>query len=271
MSRTRPRTLLGPWRLMPRIQNTEGVRVPRGRSYTHERDAGRVVVALRWPRIKVPKPVVYVRNVYRQSGLKTGGLRVENMREFDGLWNRLRVHETGKTNVYVSMTEMRKSSYTPWEVLQARGWEMVCEPFLLEEPMHNCTVEMPEAAFKSFYETHRSEERDSVAAYKANDADETPTSRLIAMHYDDLKVKEGWSPERVKRLAAMWSMTIRELCRCILCPPGRVEDYVAGQSIELPGPVMLWFFHMERLAEQQFLGRTHAVPLFPQLNERKAS
>lgn len=180
----------------------------------------------------------------------------------------LHVHETGKTNVYCSTTRLRKSRYTSWDVLKARGWELVVEPFLLEEPMHNCMLELPEAAFMAIHEAHRVKERNSVEAYNGIDAaDETPSSRLIAMHYDGLGVTRNWTPERVKRLAVAWGMTIRELARYILCAPGRIEDYVNGAAIELPGSVMLWFFHMERLAEQQLLGRTPAAPLFPQLSK----
>lgn len=259
-------TLLGPWRLMPRIQEVSGVRIPRAGSYSFERDSGRVVVALRWPRIRVARPLVYVRNVHRQSA--KGDIRIENMREFDGLWNRLRVHETGKTNVYCSTTRLRKSRYSSWEVLKSRGWEMVVEPFMLETPMHNCMLELPEAQFLAIHAEHRIKERGSVEAYAGVDmADETPTSRLIVMHYKALGVTQGWNPERVKRLAASWGMTIRELARYILCAPGRIEDFVNGSAVELPGPVMLWLSHMERLADQQFLGRTPAAPLFPQLSK----
>lgn len=259
-----PPSLVGPWKLMPRIEIAEGIRIPRAASYTQERDSGRAIVALHWAGLKTAgKPRVFLRNVHRRHC--SDELRIENMREFDGLWNRLRVHKTKKTNVFLPATRMRKSRFTPWTVLQARGWKMVAEPFMLEAPMHNCMIEMALSEFKALHATHRKTERNSVEAFNAGMADETPMARLIRQHYEEAGVLKGWNPERVNRLAQAWGMSVRELARYILCPPGRIEDFVSGLGIELPGSVMLLLFYMERLVEEQVLGRRFELPMFPQL------
>lgn len=264
--------LQGPWKLMPRIELTRGIRIPRAASYTNERDAGRAIVALRWPRLRTRGSVrVFLRNVHRRNNADE--LRIENMREFDGLWNRLRVHTLGRTNIFIPATRMRKSRFTPWSVLKERGWVMVCEPFMLEEPMHNCMLEMSLEEFRALHEHHRVKKRSAESAHNVSLEEETATSALIRQHYEELGVTAGWTPERVTRIAHMWGVTIRELARLILCPPGRIEDYVAGQATEMqmPGSVMLWLFFMERLAiEQVFGGRPFSTPLFPQLKKAKS-
>ena len=133
--------------------------------------------------------------------------------------------------------------------------------------MHNCMLEMDIKVFKTLHADHRVEKMSAIEAFSfGDDKDETPASRLIQMHYEDLGVTKDWNPERIKRLAVLWRMTIRELTRYVMCPPGHVEGLLRGRTIELPGPVMLLLFHMERLAHQQFLGTVYDKPLFPTLD-----
>ena len=273
------------WWWMPPIWQNECTRLPRGTSYTAERDSGRALIALRWPRMWDGR--VFVRNVFTPRADYNGWVKtyrkkhgkdpvaVENMREFDGMWNRLKVAETGKTGAYIPATRARKFRHTYLEELLARGWQVVAGPFLVEDPMHNCMLEMSEAEWTKLWTQNRTKvwnvqhlARQTTSRFI--DLEETAQAAEIRLHYRGLGVCEGWTIERVQKIADRWSMTTRELQHYICCESVVMSRFLAGKLPTLPGPICLLLFFMERLADQQD-GKVFSETLFPVLGRQNST
>lgn len=273
------------WSVMPPVWQDLALRLPRGSSYTKERDAGRVLIALRWP--GVWRGRIFVRNVHTpRDGANSFGkvfrakhghdpVAVENMREFDGMWNRLKVHGTGKTGIYVPATRTRKFRHSYLHDLQERGWEVVAGPFIIEEPMHNCVLDLSEKDWAEIWATHRTGRWSLLhlgrqVASKFIDEEETPQAAEIRLHYRGLGVCEGWTPERVLKLGERWGLTVREIQHYICCESVVMDRFMAGKLDTLPGPVCLWLFFMERLADQQD-GKVFTETLLPVLGAKPST
>lgn len=265
------------WRRMPPIWQDECRRLPRAPSYSEERDSGRVLIALCWP--KLWRGRIFVRNVFTPRNDLNGfaktfraqhghdPIAVENMREFDAMWSRLKVAETGKTGAYVPATKARKFRHTYLHSLKERGWEVVAGPFLLEEPMHNCALDLSEQEWAELWEKQRTRpwavnHLSRQTSSRFLDTEESAVAAEIRLHYRTLGVCEGWTPERVRALAAKWSLTERELQHYVCCESVVMERFMAGKLPTLPGPICLLLFFMERLARQRD-GEVFTDTLFP--------
>jgi len=273
------------WRRMPPIVLDECRRLPRGASYSEERAAGSVLIALRWP--KMWKGRVFVRNVFTPRDDYNGFVRVfrkehghdpiavENMREFDQMWNRLKVHESGKTGAYVPATKARKFRHTYLHDLQKRGWEVVAGPFSVEDSAHNCMLELSEKDWAELWATQRTGRwsvRHLARQHSSRflDTEESPRAAEIRLHYRGLGVCEGWTPARVQALADRWGLTPRELQHYICCESVVMERFMAGKLPTLPGPICLWLFFMERMAAQRE-GEQFTDTLFPVLGRQPST
>jgi hypothetical protein len=251
--------------------------VPWGSSYPAERDAGRVLIALRWPSMWEAR--VFVRNVFTPRDEYNGWVKtyrkehghnpiaVENMREFDGMWNRMKVARSGKTGAYVPATKARKFRHSYLDDLKERGWEVVAGPFIVEDPMHNCMLEVSEAEWAKLWVENRTarwkvQHLARQVSSRFIDLEESPLAAEIRLHYRGLGVCEGWTPERVQTLADKWGMTTRELQHYICCESAVFARFLAGKLPSLPGPICLWLFFMERLAAQRE-GKEFTDTLFP--------
>lgn len=273
------------WRRMPPISQDECRRLPRGESYSEERDSGRAIIALRWP--KLWKGRVFVRNVFTPRNDFNGFVKewrakhgsdpvaVENMREFDQMWSRLKVAESGKTGSYVPATRARKFRHTYLHTLKERGWEVVAGPFLVEEPMHNCMLDLTEKEWAELWATQRTkpwavQHLARQTSSRFMDTEESPMASEIRLHYRALGVCEGWTPERVKALADAWGMTPRELQHYICCETVVMERFMAGKLPTLPGPICLWLFFMERMLASR-AGEQFTDSLFPVLGRQSST
>lgn len=273
------------WRRMPPIWQDTCARLPRGPSYSEEQDSGRALIALRWP--KLWKGRVFVRNAFTPRGDYNGFVKkfqkehghepvaVESMREFDQMWNRVKVAERGKTGAYVPATKARKFRHTYLHKLKERGWEVVAGPFLIEEPMHNCALDLSEKEWDELWRTQRTgrwkmRHLGDQTSSRFLDTQESSVAAEIRLHYRALGVLDGWTPERVKALASKWSMTERELQHYICCESVVMERFMAGKLPTLPGPICLWLFFMERLAAQRE-GEVFTDTLFPVLGRQPST
>lgn len=273
------------WSVLPPIWHDKVARLPRGASYTKERDAGRVMIALRWP--KLWRGRVFIRNAFTPNGDLNGWAKefqkkhgaepvaVENMREFDHLWSRLKVAEGGKTGAYVPATRARKFRHTYLHQLQARGWEVVEGPFMVEDPMHNCALELSEKEWAELWATHRIKPwamtyLGAQTGSKFIDTEETPQAAEIRLHYRTLGVCENWTPARVRALAERWEITTREMQHYVCCESQIFQRFLDGKLSNLPGPVCLLLFLMERHADQA-AGVQFTDTLFPILGAQSST
>lgn len=182
------------------------------------------MIALTFTPPKGERPRVLIRNCYAATGRRV----VENMREWLG---RHGPRYTRRNGVVM-------------ERLQALGFTVVRGPFMVAEPRPNCMAEISPKDFEDLWERHR-DESVTAAAAAAVRTGETPTLRLIRAHWRVRKVKEGWTRERVLRLAALWKLTPYELAELIQWSHGHMQAVLNGSAMLVPGPVAIWFTFLE--------------------------
>jgi hypothetical protein len=230
----------------PRIDNPEATRLPRGASYTMERDSGRCLIAIRRQsnRSRPPKKAwVHVRNCYVRA---ENDVIVENGRHL--------------------LTRRTKGDGVVLERLIAGGYCVHRGPFMLEEPMPNCLVDISVKKFDELWETHRTDAPVGSPTPAIND---TPMRRLLELHWREHGVNNLWQFERFMRLCRAWGMTPIEMAELIQWDLASMKHFLRGAAStpagwRLPGPVAVWFYFLENFR----LG----ISVFPSLPEqRKAS
>lgn len=230
----------------PPITLPDAARLPDGASYSTTRNAGCCLIALLFkPLYKGPESHrVVIRNCYKAGR----GAVVENMREYLPHSSKI-----GRTGVLLAR-------------LLDLGMEVVKPPFMLSEPRHNCIEEMTPAEFAWVWETNQDTSPDCVEAAKDHKEHKTPTLQLIQQHWNDQALYENWTPDRIRRLCALWGLTTFELAELIQWAPGAMDSFLNGMGLRLPGPVAVWFHFLENMR--------FGLPAFPDLprqQEAKAS
>ena len=233
----------------PRIDNPAVTRLPRGASYTDERDAGRCLIALRFaprrPRSRKRfAPRIAVRNCYVRG---ESDIVVENSREL--------LHSTAHFHQGVKLEKLTKDGTV----------EVYRGPFMVIDPMPNCIVEMKPRKFDALWETHRFT-RASESSPRISAASDSPLRRLFELHWKAHGLGKPWQGVRVNRICRMWGLTPFELAEMIQWPCGRMEHFLkmaetSKDGWPLPGPVALWFYFLENFK----LG----ISVFPTVPERK--
>jgi hypothetical protein len=235
-------------KVFPKVLIPEATRLPRAPSYCEsDKDSGRCMLALRYqwgdgPKAKVS---ILVRNCYRSRNAVEGAIVVENARD-----------------LFPSSYLRRCGGASLGRVLKRRRMRAGCTalhrgPWICVEPMHNCMLEYTVEEFEEIWKTNQHEApMDSIAAWQFQ-PDATPTMRLIKLHWKQRRVHEGWTADRIRRVCALWKLTPFELGELIQWAPGRMDSFINGCDVNLPGPVAVWFFFLENFP----LG----IPVFPDL------
>lgn len=255
--------LLRPKRLpFPLVVNPHATRLPRGSSYSDERDAGRCLIALTFESQRGRKWVI-IRNCHRGDE----GIVVENMREF--IPGRVKGRDRFRRKAIYRFAQSQKPKIATDGMSLARlkriGIVPYKSPFMLADPYHNSLLEMPARLFDELWKTHVVAKPSLTEKYYAA-PDETPMLRLFRLHWRERQVRENWTAERIKRLCLLWQLTPHELAELIQWSPGGMNTVLANTATIagniLPGPVALWFYFLENTK----LG----IDVFPSLPQTEA-
>jgi hypothetical protein len=233
----------------PLIDATDVKRLPRTLSYGDDRDAGRVLIALRYTGPRRTHSKVLIRNCYRSDRYS---VVVENIREYVPAAS---PHYTGKMGVSLK------------KLLRTGLFEVVKPPFKLTEPMQNCMLEMNAADFEREFKENRDTSLSAIDALRFQ-PDLTPMLRLLKVHWKEQHVHDGWTADRVRRVCVLWNLTPFELAELIQWAPGHMDHFLKAAdkgTWRLPGPVAVWFYFLENFR--------FGISVFPSLPEelKKAS
>jgi hypothetical protein len=221
------------------VLNAEAKTLPRGRSRTQEEDSGRCLIALE------RAGVVYVRNAYRA---KRHDIVVENMREFLRDKRGATMRGTGLTGVDL-------------ERLKRLNFKVYRGPFLVRIPWPNCISELKPAAFEEIWAKQTSSS--PMESHTLRAAQETALLRYIRGHYEERRITEDWTPNRVRRICHIYQLTPEELAAFVCWTPGTMNLWMNGAGMGLPGPVALLLY----LLENFHLGTT----VFPDLPIKRSA
>lgn len=219
----------------PPIADDEVTRLPRSTSNGTDRDSGRCLIAIS------KGERVLVRNCY--TGEREP-IVVENMS--------------------AHVKRAARGSGVAMTRLAREGFKIVRGPFMVAHPCPGLQLSLDPLDFEAHWQNNRLGAPNYFKLYYFRPS-ETPTLITIRSHWRARRVREDWTPERIKRVCRLWSVTPHELAELIQWRPGWMEMHVNGKnSHPLPGPVAVWLYFLENVR----LG----VPIFPDLQtELKAS
>jgi hypothetical protein len=179
-----------------------------------------------------------VRNCYHSN---RDPIVVENMREY-------LPRKRAAKYTHFSSVSMRR--------LEAIGFSVFRGPFLAEQPVPNFIFEATPKEFEEIWAAKQIVPPVNGAEAHEFKPGETPTMRLIELHWKERKLSDGWTVDRVRRICALLHLTPHELAALIQWPHGAMESFLNGGGWRLPGPVVVWLYFLENL-------RT-GIDVFPQ-------
>ena len=208
--------------LFPYVTLPEARKLAEGPSYSGSRFAGETLIALIG---HAPlRRMVVIRNCYGHSN---GPVMVENIREY--LLGKRRWG--GTHNVPLD---------------QLGALEVYRGPFKVAEPVPNFMLELTVDRFERAWDAlqyNPAEPPTNLYSIRPT----SPTMALIDMHWRRHKVRENWTPERVRRLCALWKLTPHELAEFVQWTTAGMEAFLTSSGRELPGPVCVWFYFLENV------------------------
>lgn len=193
-------------------------------------------------------PRVLVRNVYHSHKY---GPMVENIREYVPKQNAGYTGQQGKSLKFL---------------LALPQFKLMQAPFRVKESMPNCMVEMNRNDWHRVWASNRDKPAPGSVEAHFFMPEETPTLRLLKLHWAGQRLHDRWTSDRVARLCALWGLTPHELAELIQWSHGHMDHLMkTGEGIGsrfIPGPVAVWFTFLENFK----LG----IPTFPQFTSEEA-
>lgn len=207
-----------------------------------------------------------IRNCHRgtPTGKSDTSITVENVREFmprtlNALERKNRRYATYRR------TMLQGQRGLSLDKMERLGFVVVRRPFMVAEPHHNCMVEIRGKMLDELWKAHIVAKSTFAEKY-LTPSDETPMLRLFRLHWQEMRVREDWTAERVRRLCKLWGLTPHELAELIQWSPGGMNSFLGNSKAVgakiLPGPVALWFYFLENTKM--------GVSVFPSLPETEA-